>query len=373
MREINIAEADIDAVATEIATFASDLPSPEDLVNPQPTAIKVIDCVLSLRRSYDKFVIPRLKNFRNRHPDIQQINDLVHLMANYPTPDAFMISDLDHNSKVKPKMLQGVVKFVCQIVEGTRTIEEEKEILKQWAVQARPQDYQTLNIRDFAIAGFQYLRMLFGADTTKPDVHIIEFLEEILNRRVSKVEAVRLLEAASERVAVSVRAVDKYVWNRGARGEQYAAGTNTVPLVPDIDIQIEKKAEAGYSEFWQPIRSGEFGELFAGKPVPIGEDGWISKRIRGRCVEIILGCRKNYSNVSFFCWGENRIERRDEIIALFPKADYDYYPRESRKRAMVRFHVINKGKDHPEDWDEIREKLVTMGTDIYNKIDESNL
>ena len=229
MREINIAETDVATVATEIAEFASDLPSPEDLVNRRPTAIKVIDCVLSLRRNYDKFVIPRLKNFRNKHPDIQQINDLVHLMANYPTPDAFMISELNHNSKVKPKMLQEVVKFVYQIVEGTQAIEEEKEILKQWAIQAKPQDYQTLNIRNFAIAGFQYLRMLFGADTTKPDVHIIGFLEEILNRSVSRVEAPPLLEAACEREGVSVRAVDKYIWNRRARGEENVDETNSVP------------------------------------------------------------------------------------------------------------------------------------------------
>lgn len=217
MREINIAEADIDAVATEIVRFASDLSSPEDLVNPQPTAIKVIDCVLSLRRSYDKFVIPRLKNFRNKHPDVQQINDLVHLMANYPTPDSFMISEFDHNSKVKPKMLQEVVKFVSQIVGGTQTIEQEKEILKQWAIQARPQECYTLNIKYFKLAGFQYLRMLFGADTTKPDVHIIGFLKEILNRRVSAIEALLLLEAASKREGLSVRAVDSYIWNRGAR------------------------------------------------------------------------------------------------------------------------------------------------------------
>ena len=75
----------------------------------------------------------------------------------------------------------------------------------------------------------------------------------------------------------------------------------------------------------------------------------------------------------FLCTGENRIERRDEIIALFPEADYDYSPHESPQRAGFRFPVINKGKDHPEDWDEIREKLVAMGTDIYNKIDESDL
>ena len=133
----------------------------------------------------------------------------------------------------------------------------------------------------------------------------------------------------------------------------------------------EKKPEVKQSEFWQPIRAGEFGALFAGKPVPVRDDGWISKRIRG--VELILSFRQNRSYVSFLCKGENRIERRDEIIALFPEADYDYSPHESPQRAGFRFPVINKGKDHPEDWDEIRKKLIAMGTDIYNKINESDL
>ncbi len=133
----------------------------------------------------------------------------------------------------------------------------------------------------------------------------------------------------------------------------------------------ENKPEVKQSEFWQPIRAGEFGELFAGKPVLVRDDGWISKQIRR--VEIILSFRKNCSYVSFLCTGENRIERREKIIALFPEADYDYSPRESPQRAGFKFPVIDKGKDHPEDWDEIREKLVAMGTDIYNKIDASAL
>ena len=133
----------------------------------------------------------------------------------------------------------------------------------------------------------------------------------------------------------------------------------------------EKKPEVKQSEFWQPVRAGELGALFAGKPVPVGDDGWISKRIRG--VELILSFRKNRSYVSFLCRGENRIERRDKIIALFPETDYDYSPHESPQRSGFRFPVINKGKDHPEDWDEIRKKLVAMGTDIYDKIDESAL
>ena len=138
-----------------------------------------------------------------------------------------------------------------------------------------------------------------------------------------------------------------------------------------VEQDSEKKPEVKQSEFWQPIRDGEFGELFAGKPVSVGDDGWISKRIRG--VELILSFRKNRSYVSFLCRGDNRIERRDKIIALFPEVDYNYSPHESPQRAGFRFPVINKGKDHPEDWDEIRKKLVAMGTDIYNKIDESDL
>ena len=144
-----------------------------------------------------------------------------------------MISELNHNSKVKPKMLQEVVKFVCQIVERSPKVSEE-DVLKQWAIQAKPQECYGLNIKYFKLAGFQYLRMLFGADTTKPDVHIIRFLSDILNRNVSDIESLLLLEAASERVGVSVRAVDKYIWNRGARGEQNVDETNTVRLASDV-------------------------------------------------------------------------------------------------------------------------------------------
>ena len=137
------------------------------------------------------------------------------------------------------------------------------------------------------------------------------------------------------------------------------------------DIQTEREVEGEESEFWAPIRRGEFGELFAGQPVLVGNDGWISKRIHG--VKVILSFRKNRSYVSFLCTGENRIERRDKISTLFSEADYDYFYRESAKRARVEFPIIKKGKDHPEDWDEIREKLVTMGTDIYDKIKESDI
>ena len=60
--------------------------------------------------------------------------------------------------------------------------------------------------------------------------------------------------------------------------------------------------------------------------------------------------------------------RNTEIrLWLFPKSEYDYEYKESPKIRVI-FPVLDKGKKDRDDWDEIREKLVNMGTDIYNQI-----
>ena len=60
-------------------------------------------------------------------------------------------------------------------------------------------------------------------------------------------------------------------------------------------------------------------------------------------------------------------------MALFPESDYTYEYNDSPKQIRVQLPVLDKGKNDRDDWDEIREKLVVMGTDIYNKINESDL
>ena len=140
---------------------------------------------------------------------------------------------------------------------------------------------------------------------------------------------------------------------------------------PAIDIQTERRVESGYSEFWAPIRNGEFGELFAGRPVPISNEGWITRTIRNIGVWLHLTNQRCY--VQLYFQGANPSERREEIMALFPESDYPYEYNDSPREIKVQFPVLDKGKNNRDDWDEIREKLVATGTDIYNKINESNL
>lgn len=133
----------------------------------------------------------------------------------------------------------------------------------------------------------------------------------------------------------------------------------------------ENKPEVKQSEFWQPIRDGEFGELFTGKPVPISNEGWIAKTLRKISVCLHLTNQRCYVQIYFH--GENRSERREKIMTLFPKSEYVYTYRDSPRETKVQFPILDKGRKDEDDWDEIREKLVAMGTDIYNKIDESAL
>ncbi|RKU16597.1 hypothetical protein C6501_05385 [Candidatus Poribacteria bacterium] len=140
---------------------------------------------------------------------------------------------------------------------------------------------------------------------------------------------------------------------------------------PAIDIQTEKHPEVGYSEFWAPIRNGDFGELFAGKPVPLSNEGWIKKNIRNVGISLYITNQRCY--IQLYFRGENPLERRDSVMELFPESDYSYDYNDSPKQIRVQFPVLNKGKNDRDDWDEIREKLVNMGTDIYNKINESDL
>ncbi len=136
---------------------------------------------------------------------------------------------------------------------------------------------------------------------------------------------------------------------------------------PAIDIQTERR-EGDYSEFWEPIRRDG---LFSGKPVPVRDEGWIGKGIKG--INLLLQLHNHACSVLLGFQGDTRIERRESVMELFPKDKYEYELRESPKFANILFPVLDRGKKDKEQWSEIREKLTKLGAEIYNKIKESDI
>jgi hypothetical protein len=176
---------------------------------------RVLDCVLSLNRQYNAVVRPRVERFAARRADIQSLKELLSLMRQYPSPHAFCVAELEYNDARRAKTLIGVVDYLLD-AQVDHPGADECERLTHWASWCRPGDHLTVGVQGFGLAGFQYLRMLFGAQTVKPDVHIINFVSELLERPLTPVQALNIMERAAALVHLPLREVDAEIWRERA-------------------------------------------------------------------------------------------------------------------------------------------------------------
>lgn len=175
----------------------------------------ILDCVLSLRRKYNSFVLPRVEAFRESNPSVWTARQLRAHIDKFESPAAFLEVDLDYRHPARATVLSGVVDYLLRqapLFDG----ETELSRIRAWADWARPGDYIAVSVKGFGLAGFQYLRMLFGADTVKPDVHIQRFVGEVIDREVTNIEALYLLEGAAKEASLPIRTLDRRIWEERA-------------------------------------------------------------------------------------------------------------------------------------------------------------
>ncbi len=180
-------------------------------------ALDVLDCVLSLNRSYDRFCLPRVEKFRQAHQEISTLASLLKLIESYRTPLDFSVKELNYSDEGRAATLVGVVKTLLQAQKAFNHSEETSR-LKAWAHSVQPGDYEKFGVRGFGLSGFQYLRMLFGVQTIKPDVHIRRFVSEAVGRTIRDEDALLLMEAAGKHLDWPLSRLDYAIWDRGARG-----------------------------------------------------------------------------------------------------------------------------------------------------------
>lgn len=205
---------DIDKLVAALRHFAPRVAAPKGRAWTREPAVRVIDCVLSLNRPYDRFVVPRLDRFEGRYPKIRTVSELAAMIRSYPSAHAFVREALDYNHEARAETLAAVVDWLLAECGGT----DNPEKLAAWAARARPGDYRAANIRGFALSGFQYLRLLFGADTVQPDIHLHRRMAQWLGHPVSATRALELLEAAAPQAGLRLRDLDATIWDAGARG-----------------------------------------------------------------------------------------------------------------------------------------------------------
>ncbi len=182
------------------------------------SALKLLDCVLSLNRKYEEFVVPLVDGFKNNHPNVNTLSDLHNFIISSGGPTQFFENVLGYNDAQRADTLAGVLLTFLNNILPHYAGTSELDRFRKWAISVQPRDYTRVEVYGFGLAGWQYLRMLFGADTCKPDRHINRFVKECLGRRVSRLSVVELMESSAPRAGLSVREADRRIWSQKRMG-----------------------------------------------------------------------------------------------------------------------------------------------------------
>ena len=177
----------------------------------QNSSLNTIDCVLSLNRKYKGFVLPRVMEFQNKHPRMNDLEGLKRLIKRYEHPKDFLIDNLNYNDEKRSIVLLEVIKYLLfeqKYYSGTTQYKR----IQKWAKSVRPGDAYFTGINGFGLSGFQYMRMLFGAQTVKPDVHIKNYISTVLNRKVNDAFSLVLLEKVGKSLKIPLRELDNAIW-----------------------------------------------------------------------------------------------------------------------------------------------------------------
>lgn len=215
---------DIQLVIAALRDLAPGVRPSTDRAWVRDPALRVIDCVLSLNRNYDRFVVPRLDSFERNFPSVRTVRELRQAIAEYPSPNEFVVQTLRYNHSARASTLWNVTTWLSDIGGSGKPTDQLRNI-ELWAKTASYNDYERNKILGFGLAGFQYMRMLFGANTTKPDIKICRWISGIVGHEISAATALSLLEHASVIARVRLLDLDTTIWEmstRRANADQFA-------------------------------------------------------------------------------------------------------------------------------------------------------
>jgi len=176
----------------------------------ETSAEVVLDAVLSINRKYYDFVVPRLIHIHKNYPNIKTLLDLSDLFKK--ETDFSLVWQYNHQERAAV-----LYRLVHKLLSFVKNIDNELIELRYWAQDASYTDFKNFCVFGIGIATFQYIRILLGADTVKPDVHIKRFVVDLCNvQHISDQIIVEPFDELGKENDISVRLLDKHIWSKYA-------------------------------------------------------------------------------------------------------------------------------------------------------------
>jgi len=168
-----------------------------------------MDAVLSINRKYNSFVVPRLRHFEQNYPTVTTLADLKQLIQALGYDGFHLVWNYKHPSRVLvlERLTDRYIKHNAdyEFTDGLQG-------MRHWAKNVAVTDYKYFGVEGIGLATFQYLRMMLGVSTVKPDVHIKRAMKAALGREIGEIESISLLEEASKALNLPAIVVDHNLW-----------------------------------------------------------------------------------------------------------------------------------------------------------------
>lgn len=177
----------------------------------------ILDAVMSRSRVYEKTVVPKIKYFKENFPDINTLEKLIDTIER-DGPENFAPKYLDYRFK----QLGQVLLDTAMVFNNNKLGIDDLESMKLFAESTDfYKDIQKVN--GIGIATARYLAILLNVDTVKPDVHIMKFISNALDRKVKEQEVIDLLTFVAKEMEIPVAIIDNSIW-------QYMSNPNNTDI-----------------------------------------------------------------------------------------------------------------------------------------------
>lgn len=168
----------------------------------------LVDAVLSMNRKYDSFVVPRVELIRKSN--IKTLEQALQTIENEGVKGFCRIWKYNHPERVE--ILKRLINKCIEIKKEFK-IDDGLIALQTWGKQSTVGDYKKFNVRGFGFTTFQYLRLMCGADTTKPDIHLKRAVKDGTGKNLSPEEVVQVVEETAKQLNVKTRQLDYALWS----------------------------------------------------------------------------------------------------------------------------------------------------------------
>ncbi len=181
----------------------------------------VCDAVLSIHRKYKEFVLPRIDILRQKNLDQKSLSELVKLIETKGDMAFTRVWDYEYLDRVKT--LKNLASRFLEMKQ-TSSISGDLEALHEWGRTTAVEDFDRFTVPGIGLATFQYLRILCGSETVKPDIHLRQAVADGLNRKISDDrKVIALLEAAARKMGVPAKRLDYAIWDRYSTNSRNSA------------------------------------------------------------------------------------------------------------------------------------------------------